>query len=241
MTVIAAGRPGRARRPGRRGALRGGAADLPARAAGRRPGRRRRAGGDAGHPLDQDQRQGVGDRPGHPHGRPHHAGGRRHAGQGAGAVRQGAPPRPGRPDLPGRRRGLRLPVDGRRPRPRSCAGRGVHVASVATAFPSGQAPLPVKLDDTRAAVADGRRRDRHGDQPRARSSPGATWRSSRRSSRSSRPCGRRPHLKVILETGELATYDNVRRASWLAMLAGARLHQDLHRQGARRPPRCRSR
>ena len=45
---------------------------------------------------------------------------------------------------------------------------------------------------------------------------------------------RRPHLKVILETGELATYDNVRRASWLAMLAGARLHQDLHRQGAAR-------
>ena len=39
------------------------------------------------------------------------------------------------------------------------------------------------------------------------------------------------HLKVILETGELVTYDNVRRASWLAMLAGARLHQDLHRQG----------
>ena len=39
------------------------------------------------------------------------------------------------------------------------------------------------------------------------------------------------HLKVILETGELQTYDNVRRASWLAMLAGARLHQDLDRQG----------
>jgi deoxyribose-phosphate aldolase len=36
---------------------------------------------------------------------------------------------------------------------------------------------------------------------------------------------------VILETGELATYDNVRRASWLAMLAGRRLHQDLDRQG----------
>ena len=41
---------------------------------------------------------------------------------------------------------------------------------------------------------------------------------------------RRRHLKVILETGELVTYDNVRRASWLAMLAGARLHQDLDRQ-----------
>src|SRR5215470_17733289 len=34
-------------------------------------------------------------------------------------------------------------------------GSGIHVASVATAFPSGQAPLPIKLDDTRAAVADG--------------------------------------------------------------------------------------
>ena len=41
-----------------------------------------------------------------------------------------------------------------------------------------------------------------------------------RSSRSSRRCGD-AHLKVILETGELVTYDNVRRASWLAMLAGA--------------------
>ena len=36
-----------------------------------------------------------------------------------------------------------------------------------------------------------------------------------------RSCGRRAHLKVILETGELVTYDNVRRAAWLAMLAGA--------------------
>jgi len=34
-------------------------------------------------------------------------------------------------------------------------------------------------------------------------------------------CGAAAHLKVILETGELVTYDNVRRASWLAMLAGA--------------------
>jgi deoxyribose-phosphate aldolase len=45
-----------------------------------------------------------------------------------------------------------------------------------------------------------------------------------------RACGD-TRLKVILETGELATYDNVRRASWLAMLAGRRLHQDLDRQG----------
>ena len=42
------------------------------------------------------------------------------------------------------------------------------------------------------------------------------------------------HLKVILEIGELGTYDNVRRASLLAMAAGARLHQDVDRQAARR-------
>jgi deoxyribose-phosphate aldolase len=95
----------------------------------------------------------------------------------------------------------------------------VHVASVATAFPSGQAPLEVKLADTRAAVRDGadeidmvisrgnflagRYRDVF-DEIRAVKSA----------------CGD-AHLKVILETGELATLDNVRRASWLAMLAGA--------------------
>ena len=38
------------------------------------------------------------------------------------------------------------------------------------------------------------------------------------------------HLKVILETGELGTYDNVRRASLLAMAAGRRLHQDVDRE-----------
>ena len=44
-------------------------------------------------------------------------------------------------------------------------------------------------------------------------------------------------LKVIMETGELVTYDNVRRASWLSMLGRRRLHQDLDRQGlARRDP-----
>ena len=41
------------------------------------------------------------------------------------------------------------------------------------------------------------------------------------------------HLKVILETGELVTYDNVRRASWIAMFGRGRLHQDLDRQGRR--------
>jgi deoxyribose-phosphate aldolase len=97
-------------------------------------------------------------------------------------------------------------------------GSGIHVASVATAFPSGQAPLPVKLDDTRAAVADG------ADEIDMVINRGA-FLSGRYLEvydeivAVKQACGD-AHLKVILETGELATYDNVRRASWLAMLAG---------------------
>jgi deoxyribose-phosphate aldolase len=99
------------------------------------------------------------------------------------------------------------------------AGSGVHLASVATAFPSGQAPLEVKLADTRAAVAAG------ADEIDMVISRGA-FLSGRYDTvfdeivavkEASGPA----HLKVILETGELGTYDNVRRASWLAMHAGA--------------------
>jgi deoxyribose-phosphate aldolase len=99
------------------------------------------------------------------------------------------------------------------------AGSGIHVASVATAFPSGQAPLAVKLADTRAAVADG------ADEIDMVLNRGA-FLSGRYLDAYEEilavkdACGP-AHLKVILETGELATYDNVRRASWLAMLAGA--------------------
>ena len=52
---------------------------------------------------------------------------------------------------------------------------------------------------------------------------------------------RRPdaHLKVILETGELVTYDNVRRASWLAMLAGGDFIKTSTGKIAARPRRCR--
>jgi len=98
-------------------------------------------------------------------------------------------------------------------------GSRVHLASVATAFPSGQAPLDVKLDDTRAAVAAGadeidmvinRGAFLSGDVDRVFDEIVAV----------KEACGK-AHLKVILETGELATYDNVRRASWLAMKAGA--------------------
>jgi deoxyribose-phosphate aldolase len=97
-------------------------------------------------------------------------------------------------------------------------GSGVHLASVATAFPSGQAPLDVKIADTRAAVAAG------ADEIDMVISRGA-FLSGRYAEvyeeivAVKEACGD-AHLKVILETGELATYDNVRRASWLAMLAG---------------------
>jgi deoxyribose-phosphate aldolase len=99
------------------------------------------------------------------------------------------------------------------------AGSGVHLASVATAFPSGQAPLDVKLADTRDAVSGGadeidmvisRGAFLAGDYGKVFDEIVAV----------KEACGP-AHLKVILETGELATYDNVRRASWLAMLAGA--------------------
>jgi deoxyribose-phosphate aldolase len=97
-------------------------------------------------------------------------------------------------------------------------GSGVHLASVATAFPSGQAPLAVKLDDTRAAVAAG------ADEIDMVINRGA-FLSGRymevydEIAAVKQACGP-AHLKVILETGELATYDNVRRASWIGMLAG---------------------
>lgn len=96
---------------------------------------------------------------------------------------------------------------------------GVHLASVATAFPSGQAPLAVKIADTRAAVAAG------ADEIDMVISRGAFLSGDYTAVYDEivavkDACGD-AHLKVILETGELATYDNVRRASWLAMLAGA--------------------
>ncbi|MEQ4301134.1 deoxyribose-phosphate aldolase [Plantactinospora sp. B6F1] len=95
----------------------------------------------------------------------------------------------------------------------------VHLASVATAFPSGQAPLEVRLADTRSAVAGG------ADEIDMVINRGA-FLSGRYQEvydeivAVKAACGD-AHLKVILETGELVTYDNVRRASWLAMLAGA--------------------
>jgi deoxyribose-phosphate aldolase len=101
---------------------------------------------------------------------------------------------------------------------------GVQIASVATAFPSGRATLEIKLQDTRDAVAAG------ADEIDMVIDRGA-FLSGHYSlvfdeivavkEACKRAAGGAAHLKVILETGELVTYDNVRRASWLAMLAGA--------------------
>lgn len=99
-------------------------------------------------------------------------------------------------------------------------GSSVKVASVATAFPSGLSSLDVRLQDVKAAVGDGAdeidmvidrgaflagKRDRVYDEIVAVKAA----------------CGSAVHLKVILETGELVTYDNIRRASDLALEAGA--------------------
>ncbi len=98
-------------------------------------------------------------------------------------------------------------------------GSGVKVASVATAFPSGRAELAVKLADVRTAVGAG------ADEIDMVIDRGA-FLSGRYAEVFEEivavkdACGN-AHLKVILETGELVTYDSVRRASWLAMLAGA--------------------
>ena len=105
------------------------------------------------------------------------------------------------------------------------AGRddGVNVAAVATAFPSGRASLRVKLADTADAVAAGADEidmviDRGaflaGNYGLVFDQIVAVKEACRRTD------GSYAHLKVILETGELNTYDNVRRASWLAILAG---------------------
>jgi deoxyribose-phosphate aldolase len=103
-------------------------------------------------------------------------------------------------------------------------GSGVQVASVATAFPSGRAGLPVKLADTAEAVAAGADEidmviDRGAFLSGRYLEVFETIKAVKAACE--RPDGTSAHLKVIFETGELQTYDNVRRASWLAMIAGA--------------------
>ena len=103
---------------------------------------------------------------------------------------------------------------------KSCLeGTSVRVASVATAFPSGQASLEVKLQDVRFAAGEGadeidmvlsRGRFLAGDEAYVFDEIAAV-----------KEAGGEAHLKVILETGELGSFDRVRRASDLAMSAGA--------------------
>jgi deoxyribose-phosphate aldolase len=96
---------------------------------------------------------------------------------------------------------------------------GVNIASVATAFPSGRASLAIKLADVTEAVAAGATEiDMVID--RGAFLSGNYGKVFDEIVAVKEACGT-AHLKVILETGELATYDNVRRASWIAMLAGA--------------------
>lgn len=99
-------------------------------------------------------------------------------------------------------------------------GQHVGVAAVSTAFPSGRASMAVKIQDTqdaldagaseidmvidRGAFLSGRYIDVFNEIVKIREL-----------------CGTRAHLKVIFETGELVTYDNVRKVSFLAMAAGA--------------------
>ena len=106
---------------------------------------------------------------------------------------------------------------------REVVGDAVHVAAVATAFPSGRAAMAVKLADTRDAVAAGADEiDMVIDRGAFLAGRYLQVFEEIVATREAcvRPDGSHAHLKVIFETGELQTYDNVRRASWLAMLAG---------------------
>lgn len=102
-------------------------------------------------------------------------------------------------------------------------GTNIYVAAVATAFPSGRASMAVKLLDTKDAVKNG------ADEidmviDRGAFLSGNYLEVFKQIVAIKEACLRKDgsyaHLKVILETGELQTYDNIRRASYLAMLAG---------------------
>lgn len=102
---------------------------------------------------------------------------------------------------------------------RALGEHDIHVASVATAFPSGMAPRQIKLEETRIAVKEG------ADEIDMVISRGAFLQGEYgfvfdEIAAIKEACGD-AHLKVILETGELGTLDRVRRASVLAMHAGA--------------------
>lgn len=99
-------------------------------------------------------------------------------------------------------------------------GEDIPVAAVATAFPAGRASMAVKIQDTEDAIAAGAAEiDMVID--RGAFLSGRYMDVFQEILAIREICGDRAHLKVILETGELVTYDNVRKASFLAMLAGA--------------------
>jgi deoxyribose-phosphate aldolase len=101
----------------------------------------------------------------------------------------------------------------------SLIGTDIHVASVATSFPSGMAPLQAKIDEVNYAIDEG------ADEidmviSRGKFLSGDYSYVAEEIAQIKESCGD-IHLKVILETGELQTLDNVRNASELAMHAGA--------------------
>ena len=135
-------------------------------------------------------------------------------------MREGDAARPADPSIPSRRGRLRLPEPRARPRvERARAAPASRSRRVADRVPVRPVPLAVKLDDVEEAVAAG------ADEIDMVIDRGA-FLSGRYAKvydeivRVKEACGD-AHLKVILETGELGTYDNVRRASLLAMAAGA--------------------
>ena len=110
---------------------------------------------------------------------------------------------------------------------------GVKVASVATAFPSGQYPLRLKLEDVKVCIYDGadeidmvilRGKFLSGNYDYVFDEVKKVKETCVNAANFiSQKTGKKKevHLKVILETGELETFDNVRKASFIAMLAGA--------------------
>ncbi len=99
-------------------------------------------------------------------------------------------------------------------------GKHVPVAAVSTAFPSGRASMEVKIQDTKDAIAAGAAEiDMVID--RGAFLSGKYIDVFNEIVTIKEICGDKAHLKVIFETGELVTYDNVRKVSYLAMLAGA--------------------
>ena len=99
-------------------------------------------------------------------------------------------------------------------------GESIPVAAVATAFPSGRASLAVKKLDTQDAIDAGANEiDMVID--RGAFLAGRYIDVFNEIVQIKEVCGDKAHLKVIFETGELVTYDNVRKASFLAMAAGA--------------------